>query len=258
MKIVFVHGFLGSALNWGPVLSRLRALPSRAGDEFFAVDLLAHGRRGQDPVPRPLTVEAVANDLMTQLPDGPIIGVGHSFGLRPLLKLSAQYPGKLVGLVSEDSTPALSQAGYSQLVQIFDGIALPQPTRETARAEIEKSFGVDTTMTRFLVSNVRELSPGVHGWRFQAEALRELLDEARDHDLWNEWRAYTGPIELITGERSGHVTRERADEAVRNRGDRSIRLTVVPDAGHWVHADQPESFVSALDRALVRLTSLSN
>lgn len=253
MNLVCVHGFLGSSLNWGPVMNRLKAI---FGDALTitAVDLLGHGRRAGEPVPRPLTLEAVTDDLEKQLPPGPFVGLGHSFGLRPLLLFAERYPERVPALIIEDSSPVLSDAGFAQLRQIFDEIRLPVGTREEAKVEVEKLFGPGTPMSRFLLSNVRETADGQQDWRFAKEALRELLNEAHVQNLWREWESFAGPLYMILGENSKHVGPVVAKECISRRRGKPTEEVWISGAGHWVHADQLEVFVREVSTILRRLT----
>lgn len=249
MNLVCVHGFLGSSLNWGPVTNRLKAT---FGDalSITAVDLLGHGRRAGEPVPRPLTLEAVTDDFEKQLPPGPLIGLGHSFGLRPLLLFAERHPERVPALIIEDSSPVLSDAGFDQLRQIFVEIRLPAASREEAKAEIEKFFGPGTAMSRFLLSNVRETEDGKQDWRFAKDALWELLSEAQVQNLWREWERYAGPLYMILGENSKHVGPVVAKECVTRRRGKPTEEIWVSGAGHWVHADQLEVFVREVSTIL--------
>ncbi|MBS1983004.1 MAG: alpha/beta hydrolase [Bdellovibrionales bacterium] len=253
MKLVLVHGFLGSAINWGPIVSRLKQDPFTRDWDVRAVELLGHGRRGLEALPRPLTQDAVAEDLERQLPDGPMIAVGHSFGLRPLLKIAGRHPEKFLRLIAEDSSPVLSGPGLAQLLLIFDGIETPFATREAAKLKLDSLFGAESAMAKFLLSNIREIREGVHDWRFQRDALRELLLDARDHALWTDWERYSGPISMILGANSDYVPAVRLEECLRRRPGKVTEAVHVPNAGHWVHSEQPAQFIQELVSILKRV-----
>ena len=232
-------------MNWGPVLNRLKTDPRSSHFTPHAFDLLAHGRRGGESLPRPLTGEAVAEDLLRQVPPGPFVGVGHSYGLRPLLKIAAQDPQRLVKLIVEDASPVISGAGMGQLTSIFNEVPMPCSTREEAKRVIEEIYG-EGQLSKFLLSNVREVSPGVHDWRFQKQALAELLEDARRHELWDEWKSYPGPVGMILGASASYVTPEALEKCLQLREGKATEVSEIRGAGHWVHADQLNGFFEAL------------
>ena len=244
MRVVFIHGFLGSAANWGPILHRLRQDPRSTSWELVAVDLLGHGRRSHTD--QPITLKSIVDDLQSQIPDGPFVGVGHSFGLRPLLKLADRDPGRVHRIVAEDSSPALSRQGAEELTQIFRQTPVPFSSRELARAHLDATWGEGSKMSRFLLSNIREQSAEVHTWRFDAPKLAALLEESIEESLWTEWARYPGRVSMILGGSSSFVTAERLEECLAKRAGKALEVVKIAGAGHWVHSDQPAAFVEQL------------
>lgn len=250
MRVVFVHGFLGSSLNWGPVINKLRPVLD-AATELLAVDLLGHGARPK--LEGPLNLASIAQDLLGQIPPGPFVGVGHSFGLRPLLQIATDHPGRVQAIVVEDSSPVLSSQGYDEIRSIFERIPVPFLTRDEARASLEQHFGDGSRMSRFLLAQIRERSDG-HTWRFDLKGLREVLEEAHRKDMWAEWEAFAGPISMILGEVPlSFVSDQRLAECIARRAQRPTAAQRIPQSGHWVHADQPVAFVNSLGQILKNL-----
>ena len=238
-------------MNWSPILSKFKTDPRLQDFECVAYDLLAHGRRGAESLPEPIDLETVARDLLRQIPDGPFIGVGHSYGLRPLLEISAWHPDRLKQLVVEDSSPVLSGAGFGQLTSIFDEVPFPCASREEAKRILESIYG-EGQLSKFLLSNVREIQPGVHDWRFPKATLQVLLKDAQTRHLWKEWENYPGPVSMIVGKNSAHVSPSRVEECVSRRLGKVTDVEWIEGAGHWVHADQPQLFFEALVRSLIK------
>ncbi len=251
LSVILAHGFLGSSLNWGPVLNRLKSFSDFRDVEFFVPDLLGHGKRAGETLPSPLHLKDVALDLKNQLPHlGPWIGVGHSFGLRPLLYLSAENPNLFSKIVAEDSSPVLSGPGLQQLFDIFEKIPVPFVSRDEAKGFLDLRYGQQTALSKFLLSNIRETNEG-YTWRFQRSSLRELLIDCRDHELWSQWAAFQGPMHMILGDRSDYVSQERLNLCELSRKGKITTREKISNAGHWVHSDQPEAFSVALRRALL-------
>jgi pimeloyl-ACP methyl ester carboxylesterase len=62
------------------------------------------------------------------------------------------------------------------------------------------------------------------------------------------------PVTVIAGERSDYVPRHNGSAFVPMFP--RVQVEVLPGAGHWVHADQPASFVALVKQALKRHTPL--
>lgn len=258
MKVVFVHGFLGSANNWGPVLAKLRAEPAMSGFSFQAVELLGHGTRGQVEHPQQFSESKILEQLMKDLGSEPFVGVGHSYGLRPLLLFSKKSSGQMRALIVEDSSPEMSQQGRQTLDKIFSDINVPFESRDAARKALDDCFGRDSVMSRFLLSNIRQRDDGLHDWRFSTIALKRLLEEAQQRSLWDEWRDYPGTIGMILGdEGASYVTRARLDQCIQFRPVGQTLSVRISGAGHWVHSEQLNQFTAELVK-LVKSFKLSD
>jgi esterase len=250
---VFVHGFMGSALNWGPILTRLRARPELKDWQFQAIDLLGHGgRRGPNAMPYThLSLDAMTRDFALQVPEGPFVGIGHSFGLRPLLKFSATFPDRVLGLVVEDSSPEITPESRDRLIRIVSSVPVPFGSKSEAYRSLADLHPTDPRLAAFLLSNLR-LTPDGTGldWRFDKQGLLDVLHEASQAPLWSEWAAYDGPIDIIHGEFSDFLTPERLSRALEKRGPKPIQTHQIARSGHWIHSEEPEAFTELLVQIL--------
>jgi pimeloyl-ACP methyl ester carboxylesterase len=61
-------------------------------------------------------------------------------------------------------------------------------------------------------------------------------------DLWDVIVAGTPPVRLIRGGRSGYVTTAEAQRLE----DAGVPVTVLPEAGHFVHVDALEALLDEL------------
>ena len=251
MKVVFVHGFLGSALNWQPIVEKMKKrIPKDIGYSFQAIDLLGHGQKS-DARRSDLKLEDLAEDFLKEVGSEPFIAVAHSFGLRPVLKLVSLKSQHLPqALIVEDSSPTVSERGFEELKRIFEDVPVPFDSREAAKQALEKIFGEQSKMARFLMTSIREISPGVHSWRFNKEAMYGLLKEGFNNPMWSEWEAYPGPVYLILGGDSSFVPKERRQEMVERRKGLITESIQIAQSGHWVHADQPDIFADELSKIL--------
>ena len=161
-RVVFLHGFLGSARNWSTTIFKLNAARSSENMECQAVDLLWHGAA---KAPKDLRVtkgqysDAMLLRFEKDVGCEPFWAVAHSFGLRPLLGFAAKYPDRVQGIIVEDSCPRLSLEGYRFLSKILNETPVPFFNRDEARVYFQEAF-VDPKIQRFLLSNLRKDSSG--------------------------------------------------------------------------------------------------
>jgi len=256
--LFLVHGFMGSALNWGPVITRLKANSDLSAWNFVAADLLGHGgRRGPDALPYEVLDHAhLMADLKLQLPAGDFVALGHSFGIRPLLSLS-QDPDvgpRMKTLIIEDASPEITQENYFRLKRIIDRVPVPFTSRDEAKEAIYAQFPNDRTLAMFLFSNIRKLDSGEHSWRFDKDGLINLLEEAHRLPLWSEWSNYSGNLIVMRGVDSDHLDQARLNRALEARGSKSVQLIEIAQSGHWIHSEQVEKFTEELVKILISQT----
>jgi pimeloyl-ACP methyl ester carboxylesterase len=220
---------------------------------FLATDLLGHGARPFDPSNGVLNLEAVARDLLSQIPDGPFYALGHSFGLRPLLKIAQWESPRFKALIVEDSSPSMGASSYHKLEKILSSVPVPFRNREEAKVTLDHLFPDDPRLAAFLLTNIRKLANGELNWRFDRESLLGLLAEAYQHPLWSEWSRYPNPVYLIRGERSDFVTLNDVDKCRSERHGKEFHSVQISQAAHWVHSDQPEQFCEEVVKILKTL-----
>ena len=94
-SFLLIHGAMGGAWCWEPVLPGLRA----AGHEAHAIDLPG---QGADTTPlAEITLYRYADAVCDALDgmDGPVVLTGHSMGGMVITQAASQRPEKLAGLV---------------------------------------------------------------------------------------------------------------------------------------------------------------
>lgn len=239
-RVVFIHGFMGSALNWG----RIRMLLEAKGAKAFAVDMLGHANRHPKRPFVGTAHEALANDLIHQLEDiKPTHVVSHSFGFRPSLLMAQKRADLIPHLIVEDASPMITPQAHSYLMSILNA-PVPFRTREDAKLYFDNTYGAQTALSRFFLSNIRSREDGLADWRFDKAFLEELLNEALAQNLWKEWEDFPNQTSLVFGTNSETMPPSIVNEMKSHR--KELKTYPIEDAGHWIHSDQPEAFVETI------------
>lgn len=250
MNLVFVHGFFGSALNWGPVLTKVKEAQKlgaiQSSWNIQAVDLIGHGPRKWEASKGILNLDLTVKDMIEQLPEGPIVFVPHSFGTRPVLRFACQHPERVPEIWVEDASGDLSDEGFQTIKRILTETPNPFSSREDAKNFFDQRHGASSALSRFLLSLQRQDVDGGFRWRFDPVQLFHLLEESKNNPLWKEWSEYPGHLRLIVGEKSSHMNKVRIEKAIEKRKPRTLQLVQIPQAAHWVHSEQLELFTDCL------------
>lgn len=237
----FLHGLFGRGRNWTQVAKALAA----QGWTSVLFDLPNHGSSPwTEHFSYPAIAEAVATEIEARLGlDARLTLAGHSLGGKVAMLAALAHPGLVSGLAVIDIAPAHS-AQVSNFATYFEAMDALDLTTLTSRAQADRELAVripDKAVRGFLLTNLRPDS----GWHWQPN-LR--LFEA-ELDVISEWPdpgavTYSGPTSWIVGDRSPYYRPE--DLALMQRYFPRVETVVVPDAGHWVHADNPSAVVEAL------------
>lgn len=239
----FLHGLFGRGRNWTGIAQALAAqdLPS------VLFDLPNHGSSAwTDEFSYEAMAAAVGDELELKLGSAAsIIPVGHSMGGKVAMLLALARPRLAKALAVIDIAPAFSEGanGFGPLISALRTVDLGTlASRADAEATLEPLIP-DAAVRQFLMQNLRARPQ----WRWQPNL--DLLEANLDGIAsWPDPGAasYDGPVLWLTGERSDYVQPEH--ERVMKQLFPHVHRETVAGAGHWVHADNPDAVVSALQR----------
>lgn len=265
---VFLHGILGSRKNWGTFARRLaQEFPSW---QFLLVDLRCHGDSASKKKRGPHTVASTALDvlkLVGQLRITPRVLVGHSFGGKVALSMVEQAAKPLarpVKVWSLDATPGKVRSGGdgedhpAELISFLS--TLPEEVsskRDVVNALIQQGFSKD--VAQWVVTNLRPTSsPGSSSssfsWSFDLKGIAEMYQSYEETNLWEivEDVPRGVHVNFLKAERSLHrwaledLQRIHAAEEIAAEEGGGVEMHVLEDAGHWVHADNPDGLFRIL------------
>ena len=230
-SVLLIHGMSSSRSTWwrvGP------ALESR-GWEVATVDLAGHGGR---PLGDARSVVDLAEDVVTQCPEGRTVVVGHSLGAVVALELVILHPEYARGVLLEDP-PALRGDRAS------DDIA-EEIGREVIRARADPHEAIGAILAghpRWTRRDARSVLEG----RLQTDpVLATLSPGAITWNLTTLVGASPVPVAVVaaSGTDSALVEPERSELRRLLPPGRVIELS----GTHHVHLDDPEGWVEAVDR----------
>jgi esterase len=248
-KLVFLHGVMGFSANW-----RRIAKAFEADYEVLVYDQRGHGRSFQPA--SGYGPEDYASDLLAILDElgwRQIRLVGHSMGGRAALHFTAEHPDRVTQLVMEDIGPSMYASGSSLVLSLIDSVPVPFQSKKAAREwfdtkfmEIFASNPMRKMLAEYLYANLTENERKEAVWRFYEPGIRESVAAGRASERWDEVEGLKVPTLVVRGEKSRDLPREIFDRMLATNP--LVRGVEIMGAGHWVHSDQPDLFISALSR----------
>lgn len=236
--VLLLHGLFGSARNWGQHQKTLGA----GGRQVIALDLRNHGESPHGPV---ASYAAMADDVAETLESlgyGSCRLLGHSMGGKVAMALALTRPQVVDRLVVADIAPRRYEHGNAELAAALRDLAVtPGMTRAEASAALAPRIP-DAMIRSFLMLNLRLGTTQPNGWRI---GLAEIAEGMQVIEGWETPAGrYDGPALFITGGRSAYVP-EAARPEIRALFP-AAHFASLPDAGHWLHVDDPAGFIAAV------------
>lgn len=247
--LVILHGLYGSSDNWMTVAKKI-------GTHFtvYIPDLRNHGNSPHDP---DHSFEAMAGDLHEMAEDNGLkkfFLAGHSMGGKTAILFALRWPRSISGLLAADISPFTNEDSVPKALiyhkHILGAVMDADISGVTSRAEAEAllSGRIISQRDRALVmKNLRRNSDNSFSWKINAPALHRHLREMIE-GLKLPPSAETGitgfPVIFLKGEKSEYLNHEHYNDILRIFPQAEFRL--VRNAGHWIHADNPDAVTEAL------------
>lgn len=233
-SVVILHGLFGSSRNWAGIARRLAETC-----HVIVLDLRNHGASFWA---ESMGYAEMAADVLAFLDARGLERVallGHSMGGKVAMSAALRWPERLARLIIADIAPIAYPPGHVAYVEALRRLDLDSLTGR-AEAERQLASAVPDRSTRlFLLQNlVRE--DGRFRWRVNLAAIAHHLADLAGFAP-PPGAVYDGPALFVAGARSGYV-RPAHREMIRRLFPHA-RLVTLRDAGHWLHAEQPEAFL---------------
>lgn len=253
--MAILHGIYGRGDNWRTFARRL--VERRPDWGAVLVDLRLHGRSTDAPGPH--SVDAAARDvraLARQLEQQgrPVRAVfGHSFGGKVALGYRGQaLPGLAHTWVVDASPSARPEAMRdpdNTVVRVLEMLGR-MPGSFAERAEFVaavRDHGLGDALAHWLAMNL-ERRGDRYVSRLDADGVGALLADYYQIDAWPVVEAAgPGALGVIVAGRSSAVSAgDRARLSGLAAAGADVELTVIDEAGHWVHIDALEPLVAAV------------
>lgn len=251
--VVIIHGLYGSSNNWMNMGKRLAK-----NHTVYMIDQRNHGR---SPFAPSNSYEDMKTDLLEffearKMNKATLLG--HSMGGKVAMWFAANFPERVQKLVIADIAPKdyLSNQTDTQYY-LHQNILLAMQETDFSVVRKRKEAGdqlaekIDNPSIRqFLLKNMtRDKKTGMYRWRLNVDVLYAYLEEIIRgvNPRWFEDRVpiFHYPVIFIRGLKSNYILPE--DEKLIHSIYPDARIIDIPEAGHWLHAEQPEKFMKAVE-----------
>ena len=232
--LLILHGFLGMSDNW----KTLGVQFASEGFEVHILDLRNHGRSFQS---EEFSYELMVQDIVRYCEEHhleKINVIGHSMGGKTAMLLATRYPNLVEKLIVADIGPKYYAPHHQDILAGLNAVDFSQkPSRNEVEATL-LHYIPDFGTRQFLLKNLYWQEPGQLAFRFNLAVFNEKITEI-GVSLPAELR-FEKPTLFIRGGNSNYILDEDF-EAIKVQFPNAIFETI-PNAGHWLHAENPALF----------------
>ena len=235
---IILHGFLGMGDNWKTLAKQF----SDANFEMHLVDQRNHGRSFHS---EEFDYELMAEDLKQycdahNLTD--IILMGHSMGGKTAMLFATKYPELVDKLIVADISPRYYPVHHDAILEGLSDLDFSE-IKSRGKADKALSQYVEDKGTRlFLLKNLYWVEKGQLGLRMNLEVLKANVSEVGEA-LPNHGTFKKATL-FLRGDRSEYIA--ESDTPMIQRHFPNSELKTIKNAGHWLHAENPEDFYDAV------------
>jgi esterase len=230
--LVILHGFLGTGDNWYSLGKRFA--------EHFHVYIVDQRNHGNSPHSNEFGYQEMADDLVEFFREQHITKahiLGHSMGGKVAMLFAMQNPLKVEKLIVADIAPRYYPPHHQDILDGLNGLDLKKLTsRQDADDQLAKKID-DFGVRQFLLKNLNRSSDGF-SWKMNLPVLTRKIDKVGLEI--GKGVVYEGPSLFIKGGKSRYIRAEDVKEIERKFPNSQIKE--IEGAGHWLHAEQPDTF----------------
>ncbi|MEO8760441.1 MAG: alpha/beta fold hydrolase [Bacteroidia bacterium] len=233
--LLILHGLFGQSDNWN-------TLAKRFGDHGFEVYAIDQRNHGLSPHSDVWNYDVMADDINefieTHNLRNPVL-LGHSMGGKTAMFFALKYDGILDKLIVADMSPRGYEPHHEAVLDALNAVDFSKiNTRKEAEATLSKHIS-DFGTKQFLLKNIywEDDANSKMNWRFNLAAIIKNYNEILVDVPQKVSEVNTL---FIRGEKSDYITDIDIPEIEKRFPN--YKLETIANAGHWLHAEQPEIF----------------
>ena len=242
--LLIIHGFLGMLDNWKSLATQYAS----RGFQVHALDMRNHGKSFHSPdFDYDLMVQDVVDYCSFHNLDSIAI-IGHSMGGKVAMLLATKYTKLVKKLVVADIGPKFYAPHHQTILEALNAIDFSKkPTRLEAETIVSQSI-TDVGTRQFLLKNLYWKTPDQLAFRFNLAVFNEKIDQI-GVALPFENQYFESTL-FLRGDKSDYIL--DADFETIYHHFPKAKIETIPNAGHWLHAENPRAF---LEQTLDYLTA---
>jgi esterase len=239
---LIIHGFLGMSDNWKTLSAQFEQL----GFQMHLLDMRNHGKSFHSDV---FNYEVMVEDVKAYIDFHKLENItllGHSMGGKIAMLLATLYPEFIQNLIIADIGPKYYAPHHQSILAALNAIDF---SKKPSRAEVDEmisNYISDFGTKQFLLKNLYWVEPGQLGFRFNLKVFNEKISEI-GAALPVE-NTYFKRTLFLRGDKSDYILDSDFETIYYHFPE--AKIVTIPDAGHWLHAENPMAFYYEVENFL--------
>ena len=235
--LIILHGLFGLNDNWQSFSKQI----TENNIAVYAVDLRNHGSSPHDSV---FDYDSMADDVFAFISKHDLQNVnimGHSLGGKVAMKFALKHQDILKSLIVVDIAPRYYAPHHQQIIKALQAVDLDTVNTRKEAEHILSGYIDDAGVKMFLLKNLYWEGDRLQ-WRFNLKVIAEKIESVGERITSTE--KFEGKTLFIKGEKSKYITDDDKSEILNLFPEAEIKTCA--NAGHWVHADNPECMLTTV------------
>ena len=239
---IILHGFLGMGDNW-------KSLGNRWAEEGYEVHLLDQRNHGRSFHSEAFSYKVLAQDVLEYcqargLED--IVLLGHSMGGKVAMEFAVAHPDRVSKLIVADIGPKAYPPHHQDILKALSELDFSQIASRGQAEEVLSQYIADEGTRLFLLKNLYRKKKDQFALRINLPVLSDNIGEIGK--ALPEGSVFNGETLFLAGEKSDYI--EETDSVLIKKHFPRAEISTIPNAGHWLHAENPEVFFERCEEFL--------
>lgn len=237
--LIILHGFFASSRNW-------RACAEVLSENYcvYVLNARNHGTSPHHPRMDYPSMAADVRDFIVRHKLSKAVIIGHSMGGKTAMWLALHYPQLISHLIVVDIAPIAYQHSFEPLIRALKSLPL-DTLRNRKEAEVWLAPAIpELSYRQFLLQNL-QLLEGRYQWRIDLDIFQASGQAIVGFPAVASSTFFEGMALFIAGAQSNYVTPSTLPPLFPQ-----ATFEVIANAGHWVHVQQPNAFIQAINTFL--------
>lgn len=230
--LIILHGLFGLSDNWQTLGKRYA--------EDFTVYMVDQRNHGSSPRSEDWNYYVMSDDILELVNDEGLSKInilGHSMGGKTAMFFTVGHPEKVNRLLVADISPGYHLFNQHDVLEALSAVNFDVVKSRKDVENILSLYITDNGTKQFLLKNLYWTDEGDLDWKFNLSVILKNTDKIGEAVPVQKTSV---PTLVLKGGKSNYIKKE--DEGLFSSIFPNSIIKVIPDAGHWLHAEQPQAF----------------